>query len=64
MCGSRCSLAIGGWCSGWRVPSRVAVQGNVWRPGTYHLAREMRLSALIRAAGGLKPDTYLERAFV
>jgi len=46
------------------IRDRVAVQGNVWRPGAYQLARGMTLSDLIRAAGGLKPDTYLERALI
>jgi protein involved in polysaccharide export with SLBB domain len=46
------------------VRDRVVLQGNVWRPGTYQLARGMTLSELIRAAGGLKPDTYLERALI
>jgi len=47
-----------------RVRDRVAVQGNVWLPGTYQFARGMTLSDVIRAAGGLKPDTYLERALI
>jgi len=46
------------------VRDRVVLQGNVWRPGTYQLARGMTLSELIGAAGGLKTDTYLERALI
>lgn len=43
---------------------RVAIGGNVWRPGTYQLEPGMRLSQLITAAGGLKTDTYTKRAHI
>lgn len=42
-------------------PATVYVKGEVARPGRYPLTSEMRVSDLIRAAGGLKPsaDTKL-----
>lgn len=42
-------------------PATVYVKGEVARPGRYPLTAEMRVSDLIRAAGGLKPsaDTKL-----
>ncbi len=40
----------------------VTLRGNIWAPGVYELAPEMRLSDLIDKAGGLKDDTYLGRA--
>lgn len=37
----------------------VTIKGEgVWQPGTYALAPGMRLSDLIRVAGGLRPDAY------
>lgn len=43
-----------------RVANRIVVSGNVWSGG--HVARipGMRLSQALKAAGGIKPDTYLE----
>lgn len=46
------------------VRNRLTLRGNVWQPGTYQLEAGMTLSSLIAAAGGLKPDTYVERAHV
>jgi protein involved in polysaccharide export with SLBB domain len=46
------------------VRNRVVVRGNVWHPGSYAVVSGMRLSALIQAAGGLRTDTYLERAHI
>lgn len=43
-----------------RVVNRVLVSGNVWSGGPIALVPGMRLSQAIKAAGGLKPDTYLE----
>jgi protein involved in polysaccharide export with SLBB domain len=42
-----------------RVRNRVTVAGNVWSPGPHGLAPGQRLSDVLRAAGGVKPDTYL-----
>jgi protein involved in polysaccharide export with SLBB domain len=40
----------------------VTISGSVWQPGTFRLDVGMRLWDLIRAAGGLRPDTYEGRA--
>jgi protein involved in polysaccharide export with SLBB domain len=40
----------------------VTVQGAVVRPGQYEWAAAMRLSDLLRGAGGLTPGAYPERA--
>ncbi|HYV98206.1 MAG TPA: SLBB domain-containing protein [Gemmatimonadaceae bacterium] len=39
---------------------RVAVTGNVWSGGQYGYRRGMKLSDLIKSAGGLKADTYMD----
>ncbi|MDH5325931.1 MAG: SLBB domain-containing protein [Gammaproteobacteria bacterium] len=44
--------------------SIVTVSGNVYHPGTYPLAPNMRLSDLIRAAYDLKPKTDLDYVIV
>jgi protein involved in polysaccharide export with SLBB domain len=44
--------------------NRVAIRGSVWRPGTYELDSGMTLARLLNRAGGLKTDTYLERAHI
>ncbi|MEK6769809.1 MAG: SLBB domain-containing protein, partial [Gemmatimonadota bacterium] len=46
------------------IRDRLVLRGNVWRPGDYQLEPGMRLSRLIRAAGGLKTDTYIGRAHI
>lgn len=40
----------------------VSIRGNVWQPGIYELAPDMRLSDLVDRAGGIKEDTYTGRA--
>jgi len=47
-----------------RVRNRIAVVGNVNTPGPQGLGAGMRLSDALRAAGGLKPDTYLGEVLV
>jgi protein involved in polysaccharide export with SLBB domain len=47
-----------------RVRNRIAVIGNVWSPGPQGLATGMRVSDALRAAGGLKPDTYLGQVLI
>ncbi|MGZ8412199.1 MAG: SLBB domain-containing protein [Gemmatirosa sp.] len=47
-----------------RVRNRLTIVGNVWRPGPIGFAAGMRLSDALRAAGGVKPDTYLGRVLV
>ena len=43
-------------------PATVYVKGDVARPGRYPLTREMRVSDLIRSAGGLKQSADTETA--
>ena len=47
-----------------RVRERVLVEGNVVSPGPVGLTPGMRLSDVLRAAGGLKGDTYLGQVLV
>lgn len=47
-----------------RVRNRVAIEGNVWQPGTIGLTPGMTVSQAIRAAGGVKPDTYLGQILI
>ena len=47
-----------------RVRNRLTVVGNVYAPGPLGFRDGMRLSEALRAAGGLKPDTYLGRVLV
>ncbi len=39
----------------------VSIKGNVHRPGDYKMSPEMKVSDLINKAGGLLPETYMER---
>lgn len=39
-----------------RVRNEVSVQGNVWAPGVFALAPDMKLSEALRRAGGVRPD--------
>ena len=47
-----------------RVRNRIAVEGNVWQPGTIGLTPGMTIAQALRAAGGVKPDTYLGQIFI
>ncbi|GLC27460.1 SLBB domain-containing protein [Roseisolibacter agri] len=47
-----------------RVRNRLTIVGNVWTPGPQGYRPGMRLSDALRAAGGVKPDTYLGRVLV
>lgn len=40
----------------------VSVTGQVWQPGTFQWREGLRVSDLLAAAGGLRPDAYAERA--
>ena len=42
----------------------VAIAGGVWQPGTYQVDPGMRLSDLIRMAGGVRPEAYPERVTI
>lgn len=43
-------------------PQEVKIEGAVARPGTYPFAAHMRVSQLVRLAGDVLPEAYLERA--
>ena len=47
-----------------RVRNRIAVQGNVWSPGTQGFTSGLTLEAALRRAGGVKPDAYLGRVLI
>jgi polysaccharide export outer membrane protein len=47
-----------------RVRSKIAVNGNVWLPGTQGFTPGMTLSQALRGAGGAKPDSYLGEVLV
>lgn len=47
-----------------RVRNRIVVNGNVWAPGPQALKPGLTLSGALRAAGGLKSDTYLGQVLV
>ncbi|HEX2723758.1 MAG TPA: SLBB domain-containing protein, partial [Gemmatimonadaceae bacterium] len=47
-----------------RIRNRVTVEGNVWQPGTIGMSSGMTVSQALRAAGGVKPDTYLGQILV
>lgn len=47
-----------------RVTNQVAVEGNVWSPGTVAFRAGMRLSDALRLAGGVRPDSYLGQVLV
>ena len=40
----------------------VEIEGSVFRPGEYELNESMNLKGLIIAAGGIRPNTYLQKA--
>jgi protein involved in polysaccharide export with SLBB domain len=46
------------------VRNRATVRGNAWHPGSFQVTPGLRLSGLIVAAGGLRSDTYLDRAHI
>lgn len=41
---------------------KVTVNGEVLRPGTFPLSKDMTVAQLVRVAGGFKRDAYLESA--
>ncbi|RKD90766.1 SLBB domain-containing protein [Mangrovibacterium diazotrophicum] len=44
--------------------NRVSIDGAVYRPGTYALDDNMKLSALLTKAGGLVPNYFSERGLI
>jgi protein involved in polysaccharide export with SLBB domain len=47
-----------------RIRNRISVEGNVWQPGTFGLTPGMTVAQALKAAGGVKPDTYLGQILV
>jgi polysaccharide biosynthesis/export protein len=47
-----------------RVRAQVSVTGNVWLDGIQGFVPGMKLSDALRAAGGLRPDTYLGEVLI
>lgn len=47
-----------------RVRNRIVVSGNVWTPGPQAVGAGLTLSGALRAAGGLKSDTYLGQVLI
>ena len=48
-----------------RVRNRVAVRGNVWLPGPQGIEPgQTTIADVLRAAGGVKPDTYLGQILI
>jgi protein involved in polysaccharide export with SLBB domain len=47
-----------------RVRNRIMVEGNVWQPGPLGITPGMTVAQALRAAGGVKPDTYLGQLFI
>lgn len=44
--------------------NRVILEGAVNRPGIYELSSGLSLAQLLKKADGLKPEAYLERAYI
>jgi len=47
-----------------RYANRVILEGAVNRPGAYELSAGLSLAALLKKAEGLKPEAYMERAYI
>ncbi len=47
-----------------RVRNRISVEGNVWQPGTIGMTPGMTVAQALRAAGGVKSDTYLGQILI
>jgi protein involved in polysaccharide export with SLBB domain len=47
-----------------KYANRVILEGAVNRPGVYELSSGLSLSQLLLKADGLKPEAYLERAYI
>jgi polysaccharide export outer membrane protein len=47
-----------------RVRNRITIGGNVWQPGALGLTPGMTVSQALRAAGGVKPDSYFGQVLV
>lgn len=47
-----------------RFENRVKIKGAVFRPGSYELDKNMKLTQLIAKADGLKEDAFISRGFI
>ena len=47
-----------------KYDNRLIIKGSVYKPGVFALSEGMTVLNLIEKAEGIKPDTYLERAFI
>ena len=47
-----------------RVRNRITVTGDVWQPGPMGFTPGMRLSDVLKLAGGVKPDVYMGTVLV
>jgi polysaccharide export outer membrane protein len=47
-----------------RVRNRIAVNGDVWSPGSVGLTPGMHVSEALRIAGGVRPDVYLGQVLI
>ncbi len=47
-----------------KFENRLVVKGSVFKPGTFSLDENMTVKELIEKAEGLKPDTFMDRAFI
>ena len=47
-----------------KFENRLVVKGSVFKPGIFSLYENMTVKELIEKAEGLKPDTFMDRAFI
>ena len=47
-----------------KFENRLVVKGSVFKPGIFSLNENMTVKELIEKAEGLKPDTFMDRAFI
>ncbi len=47
-----------------KYENRLIVKGSVYKPGVYSLSKKMTVKDLIDKAEGLRPDTFMNRAFI
>ncbi len=47
-----------------RFENRVTINGAVFRPGEFELQKDLTLSQLLKKAGGLKEDAFMDRASI
>ena len=47
-----------------KYENRIILKGSVYRPGIYSLSSVKNIKGLIEKAEGIKPDTYLNQAYI